>query len=129
MPAQSAVARSLSEIRDKAKEFRSFGLETPALSLEWAADLVGGAMQSETDRLVYLPEAAKLSGFCPGHLARLVRTGKIPDQRPAGSRGRILVRVSDLPIKPRAAHTPDADARDLASRLFTKRQGGHHGPS
>ena len=33
-----------------------------------------------------LREAAEASGYSEGHLARLVRDGKVPDLRPAGSK-------------------------------------------
>lgn len=112
-----AVAQSLTEIREKAKELRSFGLEPPARALEWAANQVEQAVQSETDRSVPLQVAAEISGYNPGHISRLVRTGKIKDRRPPGTRGRIMIRVGDLPQKPGHQHTPDADVRDLASRL------------
>ena len=77
-------------------------------------------MVSEADRIVYLPEAARLSGYCEGHLARLVRKGQIGDMRSSGSRGRIKVRVGDLPTKAGHKHTPPADVHDLASRLFKR---------
>jgi len=69
---------------------------------------------------VYLPVAARSSGLCEGHLARLVRKGVIPDMRPPGSRGRIKVRVGDLPTKAGHKHTPPADVHALASRLFKR---------
>ena len=115
-----AVAQSLELIRNKAKEYRSVALETPARVLEWAANLVDEAVHVESERLVYLEEATKISGLSVGHLARLVRKGKIPDRRPPGTRGRILMRISDLPIKRAHAHTPIADVRDVASRLYNR---------
>ena len=122
------LQKSLVEIRAKAKELRdSFGLEAPARALEWAAGKVETALLSEADRVVYLPEAARISGYSEGHLARLVRRGQIPDQRPEGSRGRIKVRVSDLPEKPGHGHNPPADVHDLASRLFKGGREGHYG--
>jgi hypothetical protein len=124
----SALHESLREIRAKAKELRdAFGAEGRARALEWAANLVEAAMRSEADRVVYLAEASRISGFCHGHLARLVRKGQIPDLRAPGSKGRIKVRVSDLPTKPGYRHTPPADVRDLASRLYKRGKGGHHG--
>ena len=114
----SAVHQAVADIRAKANELRdSFGAEALARALEWAATKVDGALISEADRVVYLPEAARISGYCEGHLARLVRRGQIPDMRPPGSRGRIKVRVADLPTKPGRKHTPPADVHDLASRL------------
>ena len=113
-----SVRQCLADIRAKAKELReSFGADGPARALEWAATKVETALLAEADRIVYLPEAARISGYCEGHLARLVRKGQIPDMRATGSRGRIKVRVFDLPTKPGQKHTPSADVRDLASRL------------
>jgi len=117
----SAVHQAVADIRAKAKELReSFGTEGPACALEWAATKLETALISESDRIVYLPEAARISGYCEGHLARLVRKGQITDMRPSGSRGRIKVRVADLPTKAGQHHTPPADVRDLASRLFKR---------
>ena len=117
----SVVQQAVADIRAKAKELReSFGAEGRARALEWAATKVETALISEADRIVYLPEAARISGYCEGHLARMVRRGQIPDMRPPGSRGRIKVRVGDLPIKPGQKHTPPADVHDLASRLFKR---------
>ncbi len=117
---RSAVHQAVAEIRARAKELRSYGAEGPALALEQAATKFEAARLSDADRVVYLPEAARISGYCEGHLARLVRKGDIPDMRPKGSHGRIKVRVGDLPIKPGHKHTPPADVHDLASRLFKR---------
>jgi len=69
---------------------------------------------------VHLPEAARISGYFEGHLARLVRKGDIQDVRPEGSHGRIKLRVGDLPTKAGHKHTPPADVHDLASRLYRR---------
>ena len=120
-PQRSAVHQAVAEIRAQAKELRErFRAESLACTLEWAATRVESAILSEADRIVYLPEAARISGYVEGHLARLVRKGQIPDMRPPGSRGRIKVRVADLPTKPGRKHTPPADVHDLASRLFKR---------
>jgi len=120
-PQRSAVHQAVADIRAKATELReSFGAESAARALEWAATRVESAILSEADRIVYLPEAARISGYVEGHLARLVRRGQIPDIRPPGSRGRIKVRVADLPTKAGHKHTPPADVHDLASRLFKR---------
>jgi len=124
----SAVHQAVAEIRAKAKELReSFGAEGPASALERAANTMESALRADSDRVVYLPEAAHITGYHPGSLARLVRKGQIRDQRLPGSRGRIKVRVGDLPTKPGYKHTPPADVHDLASRLFKRGKGGHHG--
>jgi hypothetical protein len=113
-----SLHQCLADIRAKAKELReSFGAEGSARALDWAATKVEIALISEADRVVYLPEAARISRYCEGHLARMVRKGQIRDMRPEGSHGRIKVRVGDLPTKPGRKHTPPADVHDLASRL------------
>lgn len=120
-PQRSAVHQTVAEIRAKAKELRdSFGAEGRARALEWAATKIETALISEADRIVYLPEAARISGYCEGSLARMVRKGQIRDMRPEGSHGRIKVRVGDLPTKAGRKHTPPADVHDLASRLFKR---------
>jgi len=123
-----SVRSSLAEIRAKADELRRvFADEPRARTLEWAAERVQAALAGAQAQLLSLTEAASRSGYSEEHLARLVRTGRIPDRRPPGSRGRIYVAASDLPTRPCRAHTPGADVHELASRLFGGREGrnGH----
>lgn len=121
-----AVRQALTDIRARAGELRAaFGAETLARALEWAADRIERALTLTAGELLSLPEAAKRSGYSEGHLARLVREGRIPDMRPPGSKGRVLIRASDLPTRPRRTHTESADVHELASRLL----GGREGPS
>jgi len=116
-----AVQRCVAEILAKAKELReAFGGEPQARSLEWAANRIEQALRDESDQLLRLPDAAELSGYHPDSLARMVREGQIPDLRPPKSKGIIRIRRADLPIKPGRPHTPDADVRELASRLFKR---------
>lgn len=111
--------RAVEELRCKAAELRdSFGGEAVARALEWAAGRVEVALQATGHALLSLEEASDLSGYSTEHLARLVRSGRIPDMRPPGSKGRIYVQASDLPMRPRQSHTPHADVHELASRLF-----------
>ena len=125
---QSAVQQCVAELRAKATEFRDvFGDEGRARALEWAARMVEQALRSESDELLTLPEASEISGYHPDSLARMVRDGQIPDLRPPKSKGLIRIRRGDLPIKPGRAHTPPADERELASRLFKRGKEGRHG--
>ena len=120
-PQRSAVRQAVTDILAKAKEFReAFGAEPQARSLEWAALQVERALRDESEQLLTLAQAAELSGYHPDSVARMVRDGQIPDLRPPDSRGRIKVRVADLPTKPGRKHTPPADVHDLASRLFKR---------
>jgi len=125
---RGAIQQCIAEILAKAKELRgAFGGEPQARSLEWAAGKVEQALQDENDDLLKLPEAAKISGYHPDSLARMVRDGQIPDLRPPNSKGMIRIRRGDLPIKPGRPHTPDADVRELASRLFNRGKEGRYG--
>ena len=122
----NAVHQALHGIRTKAAEWRAFADESRARALEWAADTVENALRSADAEVLPLDEAAERSGYSEEHLARLVRTGRIPDMRKPGSRGRIYIRISDLPTRLPQAHTPSADVHELASRLLGGRK-GHHG--
>jgi len=113
-----AVQRCVAEIVAKAKELReAFGGEPQARSPEWAAALIEQALRDDSDQLLTLPQASEISGYHPDSLARMVRDGQIPDLRPPNSKAMIRIRRADLPIKPAQPHTPDADVRELASRL------------
>ncbi len=127
-PQRSSLHQAVAEILAKAKEFReAFGDEPRARTLEWAASKVEQALRDESDQLLRLPDAAELSGYHPDSLARMVREGQIPDPRPPKSKGMIRIRRGDLPIKPGRPHTPDADVRELASRLPKRGKEGRYG--
>jgi hypothetical protein len=116
-----AVHQAIAEILAKAKEFReAFGDEPRARTLEWAAARIQQALRDDSDQLLTLPQASEISGYHPDSLARMVRDGQIPDLRSPNSKGMIRIRRGDLPIKPGRPHTPDADVRELASRLFKR---------
>jgi hypothetical protein len=124
----SAVHEAVTAIRAKAKEFReAFADEPRARSLEWAAQKIEEALRDESDQLLTLPQAAEISHYHPDSLARMVREGQIPDLRPPNSKGPIRIRRGDLPIKPGWRHTPDADVRELASRLAKRGKEGRYG--
>src|SRR2546430_15138848 len=123
-----AIQRCVAEILAKAKELReAFGDEPRARSLEWAVARIEQALRDDSDQLLTLPDAAEISGYHPDSLARMVREGHIPDLRPPKSKGMIRIRRGDLPIKPGRPHTPDADVRELASRLFKRGKEGRYG--
>ena len=128
MSKSGAVQRCVAEILAKAKELReAFGDEPRARSLEWAAARVEQALRDDSDQLLTLPEASEISGYHPDSLARMLRDGQIPDLRPPKSKGMIRIRRGDLPIKPGRPHTPDADVRELASRLLKRGKEGRYG--
>jgi hypothetical protein len=59
-------------------------------------------------------EAAAESGYSEEHLRELVRAGRLPDNRPPGSEGRILIRRCDLPRKP----TSSGPTEDIVGELL-----------
>ena len=64
-----------------------------------------------------IAEAAEWSRYSEDHLRELVRDGRLPDQRPPGSQGRIQVRRCDLPLKARGhGSSVVADMADHLSR-------------
>lgn len=93
---------------------------------EFVADL-GQLAPIGEERLLSVREAADRSGYSVDHITRLVRSGRIPDCRPPGSRGRIAIRLSDLPQKPGVPHTDDAGVHDLASRLSRRGKEARNG--
>ena len=123
------VRETLAEIRAKAEELRqTFGDEARARALEWAAGRLELALAQAQAEPLTLAEASTRSGYSEQHLARLVRSGRIPDQRPPGSKGRIYLKASDLPTRPQKTHTQSADVHELASRLLGGREGRHGHP-
>ena len=118
------VRRSLTDVRAKANELReTFGDDVRARALEWAAQKVEAALAAEDNQLLTLSEAAAYSGYSMEHLGRLVRDGRIPDARPAGSKGRLVMRKSDVPRKSSTNYIVDTETHDLASRLFGGKEG------
>jgi hypothetical protein len=124
-----SLRHAIDAISAKARELRdAFGDDGRARALEWATQQIEAALRHNDDQLLNLDEAARLSGYSEDHLARLVRERKIPDARPSGARGRLRLRRGDVPVKPGRRYTPDADVRDLASRLFGGKEGRNGSP-
>jgi len=108
-----------SQWRERAAQLRSqAAAEGAARAYEVAASELEAALRASEEELLPLERAARVSGFSTSHLARLVRTGRIPDRRRHGSRGRILIRAADLPKRANPAHDNRADVHELASRLY-----------
>ena len=75
-----------------------------------------GLTRTEEDRLLTLGAASRDSGYSVGHLARLIREGRIPN---AGRRCAPRIRAGDLPSRGEFArkrlrsYDVDTDARTL----------------
>jgi excisionase family DNA binding protein len=118
------VNRGLADIRAKAHELRDcYGDDGRARTLEWAAQRIEAALGSDGDRLLSVGEAARRSGCSVEHLGRLVREGKIPDARPAGSRGRLVFRTRDVPLKTISRYIGECRDSRSSQQPFS-RQGG-----
>lgn len=78
-------------------------LSTTAAVLLRCADQLEGAVREREGTLVTLADGARLSGYSPRQLSRLVRRGRIPNY---GSETRPKVAVGDLPRKPGLARAP-----------------------
>ena len=75
------------------------------------------------DQVVVTPvEGELISGYHREHLTRLVREGKISDLRPKGSKGRISIRLSELPRKPGHAQTDMPEVNEIAERIFRSKR-------
>ena len=105
--------------RQEAATFRRYGQEGPATMAEaHAADLETALHAAAAEELT-LQEAAALSGYSDRRLRELVAAGEL---RNVGRKGAPRFQRGDLPRKPKQqqdarAYDPDADARDLATRL------------
>lgn len=75
---------------------------------------IDAVLMHQESEVLTLAEAARLSGFSPGHLGRLIRSGHIDS---AGRSGAPRIRRCNLPIKP--GHLPEGEAShqiDTASK-------------
>ena len=108
------------EWRAKAEEFRRFGADDQALTLEACADDLGEAYRAWQDEPLTLEEAAEESGYGYSSLQQRVSSGEIPN---AGEKGQPRIRRADLPRKARARcfelelGEPDLAAEVLAGKL------------
>lgn len=95
--------------REKAELFRQHGHEATARTYEVCSAELEAAVRDGAQELLDLKEAARVSGYSPDHLGRLVRDGKIPN---AGRRNAPKIRRADLPRRPDqvTAPTKNSDA-------------------
>lgn len=106
----------------RCEEFARFGVLVDGAKVvgELLAEL-DAAMSAEGEELLSLTVAARLSGYSPSHLSRLLRSGLVPN---SGRQHRPLIRRKDLPNKAKHSlasgaqkpYDPSADARALMGR-------------
>jgi len=86
--------------REEASVLRRRGASVQADVLEQVANELETRVEAWATQDLSVAEAAIESGYSEDHLRELVRKGRLPDTRPVGSEGRILIRRCDLPRKP-----------------------------
>ena len=126
---RTKVNESLPEIRElpaqwraAADQLRRYAAADHAQLLEVCADELDTAIRTGAEAVLTLAQASTESGFTADHLARQIRTGRIPN---AGRLHAPRIRRADLPCKCHrvangvtARYDPAADARSLlAGRL------------
>lgn len=93
---QATHARQL----QRAATLRECGFDREAGLLEKVVTEYRQAIRRYDEEQFTVVQAAHETGYSAEHLRQLVRNGKLPDRRPPGSEGRILIRRGDLPRKP-----------------------------
>ena len=102
--------------RRKAEEFRRFGADDQALTLEACADDLGEAYRAWQDEPLTLEEAAEESGYGYSSLQQRVSSGEIPN---IGEKGQSRIRRADLPRKcPSQRFKLESGEPDLAAEVL-----------
>ena len=114
----------------RAEEYRAVNAQVDgARILMQCLSEVEGVFRSEGDQTLTLAEAARISGYSPDHLGRLVRGGHLPN---VGIRHRPRVRRQDLPQKvsglratPEAPNIARTSKRQIARAVVNPSDGSH----
>lgn len=106
----SAVAALPDRWRAKAQDFAAFGANAQATTCTLLADELEAALQVQDVATVTLAEASRIGGYSTEHLARLVRSGQLPN---AGRKGAPRLHRRDVPT--RAAYQPPPSLRLVES--------------
>lgn len=104
------VRATLARWREDADVLERRGHARTAETLRDCAEEIEYALRREARQRVTIAEAARLTGYSEKSLRRMVRNGKLPDLRPEGSEGPILLPLSALPRKPSVNGSDGSDA-------------------
>jgi hypothetical protein len=109
--------------REEADRYAGDGAIVPAdrLLRRVASELTAAWQDWQTEQLD-TAQAAHESGYSEARLRELVREGAIPDNRPPGSHGPILIRRCDLPRKPRVSKPKLDPVSELAELVQNARK-------
>lgn len=115
---------NLDSLLELAAEWRAEAVVLRRRAATVQAELLEGVAQDLEHRLgewttqpLTVNEAAAESGYSEDHLRDLVRSGRLPDNRPPGSEGRIQIRRCDLPRKIPETTSVDDIVGDMALEL------------
>lgn len=97
----SALDRLLAQWRGHVATLTTFGATTAAQAVQRCCEELEDARREDGNVLVGLNEAARLSGYAPDSLGRMIREGKLANH---GRKNAPRLRLADLPL--RAGHTP-----------------------
>ena len=95
----SSMAELVDRLREEAALLQRYA-PAVARAKKDDADAIELALREEAERLGTIKDVAAWSGYSEDYLRTKVRTSEIPDQRPEGSSGPILVRFADVGKKP-----------------------------
>ena len=110
-----------SDWRKKAKEFRQFGADEQAVTLEYCADDLEETSRVWQTEPLTLEEAAQGTGYSYSSLQKRVSDGEIPN---IGKPGAPRVQRQDLPRKtPRRRFELESGEPDLAGEILLSRLG------
>ena len=102
--------------REKATEFRRFGAEDQAFTLEYCADDLEETLRIWQTEPLTLEEAAEASGYSYSSLQKRVASGEIPN---IGEPGAPRVQRQDLPRKTPTRHFKlESGEPDLAEEIL-----------
>ncbi len=110
------------EWRSEAETLLRYSDERGASVCELHAQELEAAWTGWQSEELTIAQAATESGYTEDHLRQLVREGRIPDDRPQGSKAEIRVRRCDLPRKLRDQHQSVSVVEDMAMTLLKARR-------
>jgi len=127
--ARLRYAEFVAKWRAERDRFSRYGVRVdPVPLLDDLLQDAAAALASDQDELLTLTQAAAASGYSADHLARLIRTGRLPN---VGVKHAPRLRRGDLPHKPgrlptvsSQPHLLGADPRQVARAVVTSPQGG-----
>ena len=93
----TALDRLMTRWEAQATTLETYGATTVAQAIRQCRADLAEARAEDGDALLSLNEAARLSGYAPDSLGRMIRDGRLPNH---GRKNAPRVRLADLPLRP-----------------------------